>query len=328
VLVLFWFEAGRARHSSWLEDVRLYRATNDPQPGPGIVPSVVEAVRSLGLAGGRLGIEGGAGSLAPVDHAALVEALRDAGATIEDSWPIVEAVRRVKSAAEIAYIRKAAAMSDAAVEAGLAAVHEGGTDGDVGAAIAETLLRLGSETPCQGPIIAAGWRSGAPHSSLGRQTIRRGDAVFLEVTGEWRRSCAPLMRTAIVGEPTAEQARAAEIGKAALATVIATARPGVLASDVARAAGEVIAPALSDLVFHGNFGYPVGLGFPPTWTESLGFQLRPDNHAPLAAGMTFHLPVSLRRFGEWGICQSQTILITDEGAEPLTKTSSDVRIVA
>jgi Xaa-Pro dipeptidase len=193
--------------------------------------------------------------------------------------------------------------------------------------VSATLLRLGSETPCQGPIIAAGWRSGAPHSSLGRQALRRGDAVFIEVTGEWRRYCAPLMRTAILGEPSLEQARAASIGKAALEAVIATARPGIAAAEVATAAGEIIAPALPDLRFHGNFGYPIGLGFPPTWTESLGFQLRHDNPHRLAAGMTFHLPVSLRRPGEWGVCQSQTILVTETGAEPLTQTNSDVRIV-
>ena len=35
ILVLFWFEEGRAANSSWLADVRLYRAPNDPRPGPG-----------------------------------------------------------------------------------------------------------------------------------------------------------------------------------------------------------------------------------------------------------------------------------------------------
>src|SRR5207244_2253297 len=130
---------------------------------------------------------------------------------------------------------------------------------------------------------------------------------------------APMMRTGILGQPTTEQAWAADLGAAAVQTVLDTARPGIQAAEVARAAGAVVAPAVeSGLRFHGNFGYHVGLGYPPTWTERLGFQLRSDNQQLLEAGMTFHLPVSLRRFGEWGVCQSRTILITETGAEPLT----------
>ena len=42
--------------------------------------------------------------------------------------------------------------------------------------------------------------------------------------------------------------------------------------------------------------------------------------------MLFHLPISLRRFGEFGICQSETILITDAGAEALTQSPRTLHI--
>jgi Xaa-Pro dipeptidase len=325
VLVLFWFEAGRAENTSWLADVRLYRAPSDPVPGAGAVAAVVDAVRSLGLASGRLGVETGPGGLSPAEHLELLGGL--GGARVEDSWPIVEVVRRVKSPAEIAYMRHAAAITDAAVEAGTRALAVGARDTDVGAVILETMTRLGSETSCLGPIVAVGWRSGAPHSSFARQEIRPGDTVFLEVTAQVRRYTAPLMRTGILGEPTAEQRRAAEAGAAAVEAVVATARAGIAASEVALAAGALIAPLLPGLAFHGNFGYPVGLGYPPTWSERLGFQLRPDNHQVLEAGMTLHLPVSLRKFGEWGVCQSHTILVTAAGAEPLTRAEARLQVI-
>jgi Xaa-Pro dipeptidase len=324
-LILFWFEAGRPANSCWFDDVRLYRAPNDPTPGSGAVAALVDAVGSLGLAAGRLGVEMGPGGLSPAEHQELIAGLGQA--RVEDSWPIVEVVRRVKSPSEIAYMRRAAAITDAAIEAGTRALAVGARDTDVGAAILETMTRLGSETSCLGPIVAAGWRSGAPHSSFARQELRPGDTVFLEVTAQVWRYTAPLMRTGILGWPTPEQARAADAGAAAVQTVIETARPGIAAGDVARAAGAVIAPMLPGLMFHGNFGYPVGLGYPPTWSERLGFQLRPDNDQLLEAGMTFHLPVSLRKFGEWGICQSHTILITESGAEPLTRSEARLQVV-
>src|SRR5205823_4546338 len=83
---------------------------------------------------------------------------------------------------------------------------------------------------------------------------------------------------------SAEQERIAAAGAAAVETILATARPGVAAADVARAAGEVLAPVLPGLVFHHNFGYPVGIGYPGTWIEALGFFLRVDNPRPLAPG--------------------------------------------
>jgi Xaa-Pro dipeptidase len=327
ILVLFWFEAGRAENSCWLDDVRLYRAPNDPTPGAGAVQAVVDALRSTSLASGsaRLGVEMAPGGLSPGEHAELLAGLGDAH--VEDSWPIVEVTRRTKSTAEIAYMRRAAAITDKAIEAGTGALKVGARDTDIAAVILETMSRLGSETSCQGPIIAAGFRSGAPHSSLARAVLNEGDTVFLELTAQVRRYTAPLMRTGILGQPTAEQQRAAAAGAAAVQTVIDTARPGIAAGDVARAAGAILKPLLPDLMFHGNFGYTVGLGYPPTWTERLGFQLRPDNHQPLEAGMTFHLPVSLRKFGEWGICQSHTVLITDTGCEPLTTAEARLQIV-
>ncbi len=327
VLILFWFEAGRAENSSWLDDVRHYRNPNDPTPGNGAVAAVVDAARSLGLTGpgSRLAVEMGPGGLSPAEHQELLAGVGDAD--IEDSWPIVEVVRRVKSPAEIAYMRRAAAITDAAIEAGTKALAVGARDTDIGAVILETMTRLGSETPCQGPIIAAGFRSGAPHSSLARHVIGRGDTVFLELTAQIRRYCAPLMRTGVLGEPTQEQQRAAEAGAAAVQTVVDTARPGIEASEVARAAAAAMAPALEGLMFHGNYGYTVGLGYPPTWTERLGLQLRPDNHERLEAGMTFHLPVSLRKFGEWGICQSHTMLVTATGAETLTESEARLQVI-
>ena len=43
--------------------------------------------------------------------------------------------------------------------------------------------------------------------------------------------------------------------------------------------------------------------------------------------MVFHLPMSFRKFGEWGINQSHTMLITADGAEALTKTPARLQVL-
>src|SRR5438046_3195737 len=104
----------------------------------------------------------------------------------------------------------------------------------------ESFYRGVIDTVCCGPFLASGYRAGSAHSSFNGRVIEAGETVFLEVTAEVRRYTAPLMRTAILGRPTAEQERIAEAGAAAVETIMATARPGVAAADVARAAGEVL----------------------------------------------------------------------------------------
>ncbi|HVA86609.1 MAG TPA: Xaa-Pro peptidase family protein [Candidatus Saccharimonadales bacterium] len=317
-LVILDFEEARAENSVGLGTVVSYRAFDDP------ITAVVDQVRALGLAGGRLGLEQRAG-ITPAAHGRFVEEL--AGTRLEDPFGIVEGVRLVKSTAEIAYMRRAAALTDRAVEAAYHAIRPGVRDADVAAVIMDTFYRAGSDTVCWGPIVASGYRAGSAHSTFNGRTIEAGETVFLELTAEVRRYTAPLMRTAILGRPTAEQERVAEVGAEAVQTILRTARPGIEAREVARAAGAVLEPVLSDVVFHHNFGYPVGIGYPGTWIEALGFFIRTDNPRPLAAGMVFHLPMSLRKYGEYGINQSHTMLVTEYGSEALTRTPARLKVL-
>ncbi len=318
VLVILDFEEARAENSVGMGRPVSYHAFDDP------IEAVLAQVRALGLGGARLGLEQRAG-VTPAIHARFTEAL--AGAELSDPFGIVENARLVKSPAEIAYMRRAAALTDEATLAAYDALRPGVRDAEIAAVIMDVFYRGGSDTVCWGPIVASGYRAGSAHSSFNGRTIEAGETVFLELTAEVRRYTAPLMRTAILGRPSAEQGRVAAAGARAVETILATARPGIAAADVARAAGEVLAPILEDMVFHHNFGYPVGIGYPGTWIETLGYFLRVDNPRPLEAGMVFHLPMSLRKFGEWGINQSHTMLVTDTGAEALTRTEARLKVL-
>src|SRR2546426_593494 len=118
-------------------------------------------------------------------------------------------------------------------------------------------------TQCGGPVVAAGYRAGLAHSSFNGHVIARGETVFLELTGEYRRYVAPVMRTAIVGSPTAEHRRLAQASADAVAAILEAARAGTPARTVAEAGLRFIRPVERDVVFHYYFGYPVGIGHPP-----------------------------------------------------------------
>lgn len=316
VMVIFDFERGRFQNSAWLAEPVTYGGFDDP------IAVVVAELRKLGLDGGRLGVEQRLQWLAPQQFLKLQAGL--GRATIEDAFGVVEQARLVKSEDEVALIRRAAALTDLGVAAGYRAIAAGVRDSEVAAAIVDALYRAGSETLCWGPVVAAGYRSGVAHSTHNGTILRPGDAVFLELTGESRRYTAPVMRTAVLGRATAEQRRLAQASADAVAAIMEAARAGTPAREVAEAGLRFIVPVEREVVFHYYFGYPVGIGYPPSWIESLGFFLRTANPAPLGAGMVFHLPMSLRVAGRFGICLSQTMLVTPDGGVPLTTTPAQL----
>jgi Xaa-Pro dipeptidase len=318
-LVILDFELGRAENSAVTERIRVYDADTDP------IEATTATVRELLPQARRLGVEQG-GGISVRQYNQLAAGLRSEPT---DAFGIVERRRLVKSELELGYMRRAAALTDAAVEAAYAEIGGGVADHDVAAAITSSLYRGGSDTVCWGPVVAAGYRSGTAHSSFCGRRIEPGETVFLELTGEVRRYVAPLMRTAVVGEPWPELLALEAAGRATIDAICAAARPGVVAADVARQALEAVQPALErGVVFHFNFGYPIGLGYPPSWLERLGFFLRTDNAQPLERGMAFHLPISLRKLGSFACNLSHSIVIADDGAERLTKTPAKLHVVA
>jgi Xaa-Pro aminopeptidase len=301
MLVILDFELGRFENGSWLEKPGLYGQFDDP------VTAFAGAISAAGLSRSKLGVD--SRGIGAQQYQRLVAALPDA--TIEDSFGVVERVRLVKSSAEIELMGKAASFTDAGVEAGFAAIADGRCDYEVAAAIMGGLYGSGSDLTCWGPIVAAGYRSGLAHSAHNGKTLTVGESVFLELTGQLRRYTAPLMRTAVVGKASAEQRRLAEASAGAVEAILEAAKAGTPANAVAAAGLRHIAPVEKGVVFHHNFGYPVGLGYPPSWIECARFTFarttwsRPRRMVPL--------PMSLRVAGRWHLLSA--MLVTVDGGK-------------
>jgi len=317
VLLVHAFERARPANSSWLRRIELYGLRDDP------AKIVAALVGSLGLT--RIGIEQRSVGITPSIFGRIAAAL--SGVRLSDPDGLVDGVRARKSPAELAYMREAGRICDAASEAGLAAVHAGAIDREIAAEIMGTAYRAGSDMICWGPVVAVGYRAGSPHSSMNGSVVRAGDTAFLEVVGQRRRYSAPVMRTAFVGDPPDEIARLAEAGAAAVDEVLRLAAPGVRQSDVARSAKAIFAPLTGGFLLTGSVGYPMGIGYQPTWQEDPDHPLNEANDRVFEAGMTFHIAIALRRLGEFGVNQRQSMVLTETGAEALPRPSARLRVV-
>jgi ectoine hydrolase len=65
-----------------------------------------------------------------------------------------------------------------------------------------------------------------------------------------------------------------------------------------------------------RIGYAIGLGYPPDWGEHT-VSLRAGERTVLLANMTLHLMLGMW-LENWGMEMSETVRITDSGAECLT----------
>lgn len=275
-------------------------------------------LRDAGLAGERLGLEywtagmsyGLAGSLTA-----------QVPARWEDPGRLVDDLRLVKSAEEQALMRRAAAVTDVATGAAVAAIHDGAAEVDVVAECLAAMTRAGGHPPGFGPFIRPGARLGEEHTTWGSGRYRKGEPVFLELAGCVSRYHAPMGRLVRIGGIPEADARIAGVTRAAFAAVVDALRPGRRAADVYAAWQEVVdAAGLSHYRRH-HCGYAVGVGLPPSWTGgNTVVGLRPGSEMVIAEGMSFHILSWLMGTGQGDDFLSNTVLVTATGAEVLNRT--------
>ena len=310
-------ELGGALVHTWLDDRRGYAPDRSEEQ------YIADMLRDKNLDGVKVGVEKDSHGLPAGTYENLVTALPKA--RLVDGSGIVDAVKTIKSAREIEHIRAAAKTTDAGMAAAIDAARVGATDNDMAAAASEALITAGSEYMCVSPIVTAGRRSGILHSTHKRNRLENSDVILLEMGGCIHRYTAPTMRTVFIGEPPAEARRMADACLIALGNVLDTIRAGVTADEVAQAGWEGMNLAGDDFVFHGNFGYAVGAGFPPTWADGTA-AIMSGIDTVLRPGMVFHHPVALRRLGRYGTAFSETTVVTENGCEVLTSSPREIVI--
>ena len=153
----------------------------------------------------------------------------------------------------------------------------------------------------------------APHLTWDDKKIPDNSGTFFEIAGCYRRYHCPLCRTVYLGAPPKKYL---EVEKAVLEGIEAgldAAIPGNHAEDIESAWRESIARYGFEKT--SRCGYAIGLSYPPDWGERT-VSFRPGDKTLLEPNMTFHFMPALW-FDDWGIEITESIVITEKGAEPL-----------
>jgi ectoine hydrolase len=302
-----------ARRTVWMEDDRIagYADTFVQSTTCHPMEDLAAHLRAMGFGRARIGVEMENYYYSAKAHAVLAAELPDA--TLVDATALVNWQRLVKSAEEIAFMRKAAAISEKVVRTAIELARPGLRKNDLVAEISRAAIQGVGEDwgdyPAIVPLTPSGLDATAPHLTWNGDPMRAGEATFFELSGCYRRYHAPLCRTVFLGTPPDDMLRAADALNEGLEAGLDAARAGNRACDIANALGEALEKV--GISRGDRCGYAVGLSYPPDWGERT-VSLRPSDETVLEPGMTFHFMPGLW-LDRWGLETTEPILIRESG---------------
>jgi Xaa-Pro aminopeptidase len=289
-----------------------------------VTASYDEALLQCLIAIGVTAVGFEAGHLTVARHDWLVRSAgsRAQGLRFRATERVVEELRLVKDAGEIAALRESARRLGPVADAAFRHARAGMAERAVAAAIEAAMREAGYERPAFDTIVASGPNAALPHYRAGDRILQAGDVVVLDFGGVLDGYCCDLTRTISVGSPSTEGLRVHAAVLAAQQAAIAAVGPGVAATSVDAAARAVLDSHGLGAAFGHGTGHGLGLDVheEPRLT-------RPQPEVPsrlLEPGMVFTVEPGAYLPGWGGVRIEDDVLVTDRGFEVLTSVPYDL----
>jgi Xaa-Pro dipeptidase len=235
-----------------------------------------------------------------------------------DSSDLIRALRRVKSAAEIEMHRRAAALSDDALDQAIALARPGAFEGDILAAMQGAVFKGGGDYAGNEFILGSGPGALLCRYYSGRRHLDAQDQLTLEWSGAYARYHAAMMRTVLVGRASDHHRRMHAAAVEALEACETAIRPGRPMGDVYDAHARVFdAHGLGHARLRAC-GYGMGAVYNPIWVDFPMFY--EGNPLIMQAGQVFFLHMILMDSdaGE-AMTLGHSVLVTPTGVERLSR---------
>ena len=311
----------QARHTSDIEDIRIW----SDQAGANPAEQLIDILREHGCQSHTVGIEFDAYGLTAFNWRRL-EGLLDGFCNYEDASDVVSKLRVVKSPAEIEYVNRAAELADDALDAARALICPGAFEGDVLAAMHNTIFKGGGDYPGNEFIIGAGEDALLCRYFSGRKHLKENDQITLEWAGTYRHYHAAMMRTIVLGHVTEEHRHMHQVAVEALGACEEALGPDRPLGEVFDAHARVAdAHGLEDHRMNAC-GYSLGTTFTPTWMDWP--MLYTGNPVVAQPNMTIFLHMIFFN-GDSGNAMTlgHTVLVNESGCERLSRSPLDMIVV-
>lgn len=263
------------------------------------------------------------GTIAASDDLWSVFTLRLQRAMPQSRWTeggqLLRPLRMIKDEREIALLAEAGRLTDETWEEFLTTKVSGLTERQVREWLMAAIKARGL-TPTFANV-GSGPNGASPHQSAGDRVIGPGDAIVCDWGGTLQGYHSDVTRTAHVGEPSAEFARAYEAVLAANQAALDAVRPGVACQEIDRAARGLLTAAGYGEAFIHRTGHGLGLSVheEPYLVEG--------NTLPLEAGMVFSDEPGVYFPGKFGIRIEDTVVCTNDGGRRLNEATRALTVM-
>lgn len=312
-------DVAQARDTSCIEDIRVWLNAEDANPARDLKAILEEK----GLAGARIGMELDNYGLTGASYALVHDAL-EGWCDLVDASDLVRDLRLVKSQAEIAHVRRAAALADDAVEAVVHRASPGIPDSLLAAACLEAMLAGGGDVPPAGPLVNSGKRAVYGRGVGGARTLEARDQIMIELAASFRRYTCCIERFVAMGTPSPRQLAMHGLVKDTLEAMLAAFVPGEPLGRVDEIHRRMLDEAGYAEQRYAACGYSLGATYRPSWMD-VPPMIYSGNPLEMRPGMVFFPHVMLGdRDSGLAMGLGNTVLITDNGAESLTRLPLDL----
>lgn len=233
----------------------------------------------------------------------------------------VKALRAIKEDSEIAAIKAAQAITDAAFTRVLDFMEPGRTEREVAAELEYTMRKLGADGFAFPTICVAGVKSSMPHGEPGGNILRRGDFVTLDFGAMKDGYCSDMTRTVALGHITEEQRRVYDTVLAAHLAAMDAAHAGMTGTALDAVARDLIGAA----GYEDCFGH--GLG------HSLGLEIHEEPRASylsdevLPPGTVITIEPGIYLEGRFGVRIENMVALREDGCDNLTASPRELMIL-
>ncbi|MFC7062504.1 M24 family metallopeptidase [Halobacillus seohaensis] len=312
IAVLPGMETGQIRDAGWTHEVIGYADHEDPwaMMAGKMEEKGISNVKSVGFEKQVLSYGRSESLLSLFEEVA-----------IEDVEDELNDMRVVKDDREISIMREAAQLADYGVQVGVEALREGITEMEVLATIEYQLKKKGVAEMSFSTMVLFGEKSGQPHGNPGDRPLKKGDFVLFDLGVVWKGYTSDITRTFAYGEVSDEQRAIYEKVREALQASLAISKPGTRIGDLDQTARDVITEAGYGELFPHRIGHGLGINvheFP---------SMSHLNNGILKEGMAYTIEPGIYDPALGGVRLEDDVLITKDGYETLTKTSTELKII-
>lgn len=308
----------QARHTSIIETISIWvdRVNADP------TADLRNLLSDMDLLGCRIGIEydthGMTGRVARLIDNQLMSFCQ-----LVDASYLVSRLRLVKSAAEAAHVARAAELADDALDAALPLIRASAGEAEILAAMQGAVFVGGGDYPANEFIVGSGADALLCRYKAGRRTLDSQDQLTLEWAGTSAHYHAAMMRTVIIGSPSARHLELYEACRETIEAIEPVLKPGHTFGDVFDTHARIMDER--GLARHrlNACGYSLGARFSPSWMEHQMFHA--GNPQPIEADMSLfvHMIIMDSDTGT-AMTLGQTYLTTADAPRSLSRHTLDL----